>query len=446
MQKVGIIGAGISGLSIAWFLKEKYPELQIDIFEADCRGGKIQHEKFENCILEKGPLHIFSTNPLTQYLSAKLNLSGQLLNSGEGKYYIWKDNFYQKPSSGFLNPENRYMSFSSAGFQTFFGMKKKAKLWDGVSFFDFIKSLFGEVYAETQGSVYSRFLFHMEAEDVEAMMAMPWLAENFKSEADLKTVLKNYASKETEFWNTELGQVKNTPGFYSYTGGMDVLTNALIEDLKNKGVHFENVRISNFLQEKDKFILHARHQKFGPYDTLFNAVSSPDSAPIWKEFDKAISHTMSEVEYLPECIIYTSIDKKQFRESGSGFLAARKEKLSTHSSFFIKNLYPSHCGESDFLIRANFPGDVSLFKDDELISMYLQDLKKVFGQEIHPRWSKVFRMPSAVVKYSKENANRVRQIKKSIAAYKNIYHIGQDMHAPGVSSTLYKNYVLIKSI
>ena len=38
-----IIGAGISGLSLGWFLRQKYPIASIKVFEKNSRPGGFKH-------------------------------------------------------------------------------------------------------------------------------------------------------------------------------------------------------------------------------------------------------------------------------------------------------------------------------------------------------------------------------------------------------------------
>ena len=46
INKIAILGAGISGLSYGYYLKKYYPQIDFEIFEKDSRvGGVIDSEK-----------------------------------------------------------------------------------------------------------------------------------------------------------------------------------------------------------------------------------------------------------------------------------------------------------------------------------------------------------------------------------------------------------------
>lgn len=56
VKKVAILGAGISGLTAAWTLKKKYPDLDVTIFEKEKRpGGSIRTAMHQGSLFEWGP-------------------------------------------------------------------------------------------------------------------------------------------------------------------------------------------------------------------------------------------------------------------------------------------------------------------------------------------------------------------------------------------------------
>ena len=55
-KSIAIIGAGITGLSSAYFIKKQRPDIDVTIYEASNRtGGKIQTYRTEGYTIELGP-------------------------------------------------------------------------------------------------------------------------------------------------------------------------------------------------------------------------------------------------------------------------------------------------------------------------------------------------------------------------------------------------------
>ncbi len=93
-MKIAIIGAGIAGLSAAYFL-QKNSGLEIDIYEKDTDiGGLAGTFPFENTYLEKYYHHIFTHDGYCMDLIRELGLTGQV---------IWK-----KTKTGYFSGGIRY--------------------------------------------------------------------------------------------------------------------------------------------------------------------------------------------------------------------------------------------------------------------------------------------------------------------------------------------------
>lgn len=79
MPKVAIIGGGISGLALAYRLRQYLADVDIQILESDKNiGGKISSIHEQGFIYESGPNGFLDSNPSTLNLSKELGLSSQL--------------------------------------------------------------------------------------------------------------------------------------------------------------------------------------------------------------------------------------------------------------------------------------------------------------------------------------------------------------------------------
>ena len=79
MPRVAIIGGGISGLTLAFRLKQYLADVDIQILESEKSiGGKIASFRDQGFIYESGPNGFLDSNPSTLNLSKELGLSEQL--------------------------------------------------------------------------------------------------------------------------------------------------------------------------------------------------------------------------------------------------------------------------------------------------------------------------------------------------------------------------------
>jgi len=94
MNRIAIIGGGISGLAAAFTLQEQRragAQVEYVLFESSPRfGGVIATERVENFIVEAGPDSFLTEKPWAADLCRKLGLDNQLIESNDAqrKTYI----------------------------------------------------------------------------------------------------------------------------------------------------------------------------------------------------------------------------------------------------------------------------------------------------------------------------------------------------------------------
>ncbi len=103
-----IIGGGISGLSLAYFLLERNSTLDIIVLESEKRaGGKIWTDRVDGFLCESGVNGFLDNRPRTLELTAKLGLAPLRSNDTARKRYIFSDRKLH------LVPESPVSFFSS---------------------------------------------------------------------------------------------------------------------------------------------------------------------------------------------------------------------------------------------------------------------------------------------------------------------------------------------
>lgn len=93
MKKIAIVGGGITGLSLAWFLKKQKHDYEIFVFEKNSRVGGVIDTIDEDYFFEKGPrTFAISRSAALLELIHELELDEELIYSRKKqKRYIYKD-------------------------------------------------------------------------------------------------------------------------------------------------------------------------------------------------------------------------------------------------------------------------------------------------------------------------------------------------------------------
>src|SRR5919112_212235 len=84
MNRIVIIGGGISGLAAAHRILELNPATHVTVLEASARlGGTVQTEHRDGFLLERGPDSFISEKPQALALAKRLGLESQLIQTNE---------------------------------------------------------------------------------------------------------------------------------------------------------------------------------------------------------------------------------------------------------------------------------------------------------------------------------------------------------------------------
>ena len=89
MKKIAIIGGGISGLASAYFLRQKYPDAFIELYEASDRlGGWMQTKEVSGFSFELGP-RTFQRSRCPLLLDLSLSMGVEVDFAPSGTRYLW---------------------------------------------------------------------------------------------------------------------------------------------------------------------------------------------------------------------------------------------------------------------------------------------------------------------------------------------------------------------
>src|SRR5215467_14233086 len=84
MNRIVIIGGGISGLAAAHRVLELNPSLHVTIIEASNRiGGTIQTEHRDGFLIERGPDSFISEKPQALALAKRLGIESRIIQTNE---------------------------------------------------------------------------------------------------------------------------------------------------------------------------------------------------------------------------------------------------------------------------------------------------------------------------------------------------------------------------
>jgi protoporphyrinogen/coproporphyrinogen III oxidase len=448
MARIAVVGGGISGLTHAYYLKKKFPDTTVTVFEPANTGGNIATQKHEGALLEPGPDSYLDRTGLFNQLAQDLGLKNELLfeNKKSAKRYVLKDGYLvaaPKSPGGLITTS---LLFFPEKFKIFFAMRKKFSLWPTITLFDAARNLLGFSAAEYLASPMARGIFGSEAEDLEFSSVFPGLYRKITETAKLKTALKEYGEERKAIWQKALGNFQFERGIYSFKGGLSTLTTALTARLQEMGVEIVKDKIARIHREASgRVVLSSKAKPYEAFDNVVFTVGGEDLAYIWRDHDKELSRKLGELKHSPINVVYAAWNKKEFSPGGYGFLVPRKERAPILGTIFASNVFPGRVADDQFLTKTMISGDSDLFKDGELADLAEESLGRILKFKTKPLWSKVFRHNPGIPRYAPGYGEWKKEIQTLLEKHQGVHFAGWAFSGIGLADQVESAYLYADS-
>jgi oxygen-dependent protoporphyrinogen oxidase len=402
MKSVAIIGAGITGLTAAFYLKRK--GVPVTLYEAGGRvGGVIQSIRKDGFLAEFGPNTILETSPKIAQLVRDAGLESRRLNSdpkAEARFVVR----YGRPIE---------MPGSPLGFFTTKLFTAKAKL--AMLREPFIKPRRDGVEESIAQFVVRRFNQEFLDHAIDALVAGIYAGDPHKLSLPhafpkLKALEDNYGSmiKGQIFGardRKKSGEVaKDRAAKFSFDEGLQVLPDALAESLGNSLKL--NLPVTKLTQIND-----AWHVTTASSEAEFDAVIYCGPAHKLPELkieaqSPANFSAFSEIYYPPVASVVLGFRREDVEHpcSGFGMLIPKIEGFKILGTIFSSALFPNrapagHLNLTSYVGGARYPKLASL-PPDELVKLVCDDLRSLLGVKGDPVFQNVALYPKAIPQYN----------------------------------------------
>jgi len=418
-MRVCVLGAGVSGLSVAFYLKEK--GANVTLLEKDAEpGGKMKTVYEKGYIVEAGPNGFLDGKPYTLNLVKALGIEDRLYRSSDRarKRFIYTNGRLVRL------PENPIAFLSS------YLLSWKGKI-----------RLLGELFVppkkddsdETLGDFARRRL----GEEALEKLLDPMIAGIFAGDPDrmsLKAAFPAIYNLERQYGGLIRGLIakmkeakksgKSSSGpagpggvLTSFIGGTKDLIDALSKELKENlhtGVSVERVEKSGkgwLVKWRE-----GNRELSEEFDHLVVSTPAFAAAEILKEVDGELSKLLSEIEYSPISVVALGFQKKGLGHDldGFGFLVPRSEGRKILGALWDSSVFPNRAPEGKALIRVMIGGarqpDLALLPEEELTEIALKELRRIMKIRHYPEMVKVFRHEKGIPHYTLGHSERVDRI------------------------------------
>jgi protoporphyrinogen/coproporphyrinogen III oxidase len=448
-MKLIIIGGGISGLSLAYFLLEKKPSLDITIIEAERKaGGKIWTDRTGGFLCEGGVNGFLDNRPKTLELASKLTLSPLRSNDNSRKRYIFSD--------GKLNllpdsPPAFFMSnlLSLPGRLRIVGEMFVPK-WKGgdETLAHFARRRLGKEAFEKLIDPMASGIF---AGDPEKMSLKSCFPKVYNLEQTHGGLIKGMLRLQKEAKKTGK-KVGAGPGgvLTSFYDGMGAFINAhtafLGERLKT-GIKAQAIdKIGN------AYIVHLSDGTSLEANSVVCASPAFATAEMLKGLDKDLSSTLNEIYYPSVSVVCFGYRREKLGRSpdGFGFLVPFREGRKILGTLWDSSVFPNRAPEGHVLLRTMLGGarrsELAESGDEKLMDLVRGELKDIMEINAAPDFAKVYTHPKGIPQYFLGHESKLRVIDDIVNRFKGLYLTGNAYRGIGVNDCIENSAKLAERI
>ena len=458
-KKVAIIGAGITGLASAYFIKNEDPSIEVTIFEAFNRpGGKIQTYRKDGYTIELGPESYLVRKKIMTDVAKDIGLENDLITSTTGQSYIFaKNKLYPIPGGSIMGIPTDIKPFITtrlispigklrAGLDLF---KKPIEMNGDISVGDFFRQRLGDEVLENLIEPLMGGIYGTDIDQLSLMSTFPSFKEKEEKFGSLIKGMKH--EKEQHIKKRQLYPGAPKGQFKQFRHGLSSFIEALEIDVQKKGVSIcYNTPVDDIVvSQKDyEIILEDNKEKF---DGVL--VTTPHQVFMkWFSHDPAFDY-FNKMDSTTVATVVMAFNERNIKNTydGTGFVIAKTSQTDITACTWTSKKWPFTTPEGKVLIRAYIgkPGDtvVDNHTDDEIVSIVRKDLSQMMTITGDPDFTIVNRLPKSMPQYHVGHINRIKAIHHHIeTTYPRLRVTGAPFEAVGLPDCIQQGKNAIEEI
>ncbi len=418
-KQVVVIGAGISGLTTAYWLKQK--GIEVRILEKDSEvGGTMKTINENGWLVESGPNSALETTPLFNQLFSDLGILDERIyaNEASNKRYILRENIlHPLPMSPLAFLKSKLWSVKGKLRllkEPFIGRAAKEE-----SIAEFVERRLGREFLDYAINPFVAGVYAGNPEDLSVRSAFPKLyALEEKYGGLIKGMIKGRKERKMRAEKS-----KDSAKLFSFKDGMQTFPRSLSKKLGDNV--FLNSTVLNIIPTKvgQKRIYVTSFQQYGENkniesDAVVLATPSYVASKIIEPIDPEVSKVLNSIYYPPVAEIVLGYVKENINRvlDGFGYLIPEKEKRKILGTIWSSTIFPNRAPQGYELFTTFVGGsrnpDLLENSDEKLLDITNSEVKNLIGISGDPVFKKIIRWEKAIPQYKLGYYKTIASIEK----------------------------------
>ncbi len=387
---IGIVGAGISGLSLAYELqKQNKPYVLLEASQQP--GGYIQSKRVGAYLIELGPNSLLVGDELMDWLqefdqSSELQAAQDISKSR----FIYRDGKYRALPSGPLSLiSNTFFSLSTK-WAIFREFRKKPEIHEEESLSHFFSRRFTR---EMVDYALTPFVTGIYAGDPEQLLIKQTFPRIWEYEQEYGSILKGFIK------NKGGGRKKS----FTFREGLATLPQMIARKIQNLRYAWP---VENIEKQEGGYVLHSGADSVQVSQVVL-ACSTSASAKLLQALAPDWSLDLQKVNYAPMVAVHSAYARSAVKHPLNGFggLHPKVENLYTAGSIWSSSTFTGRCPQDEVLLTTFVGGMLNQEKasqpEEKIREEVHKELAQLYGISEKPRFQHFFPWEKAIPQYDR---------------------------------------------
>jgi oxygen-dependent protoporphyrinogen oxidase len=441
MPRIVVVGAGISGLALAYRIEQALPTADVIVLEERARtGGTINTICRDGFVVEAGPNGFPDNNTATLDLARSLGLEGRLVSAsesaGKNRYLLLDGRLRLLPNSfgSFLTSD--ILSLAAKGqllLERFRPRRRKAR---DESIDAFARRRVGKEIADSFVDAFVTGILAGDPRLISVQAAFPRLAgweRDFGSiTAGMKHAARECRRKAVEQNSLRSsGEPRRTGTMWSFQGGLNNLVEALTTHLRQPPI--TGIAVRRVLPEGGTWRVEADGRDCWAADAVVLTCPAYRQATLLADLDRELAEQLDGIAYNRVAVVALGYRREQVVHDldGFGYLSGQRTGRDVLGVQWCSSIFPGRAPEGMVLLRAMCGGwnrrEIVDWPEDRLVRAVRDELAQTVGVRTPPVFHHVVRWDRAIPQYFLGHLERIEWIEKRVAALPGLF-VGGNAH------------------
>jgi oxygen-dependent protoporphyrinogen oxidase len=459
MPKVVIVGAGISGLALAYRLTQLLPSVDVTVLEERNRpGGTIWTERAQGFQVEFGANGFRDTKPSTIELCRDLGLDEQLIPASEisarNRFLFLDGKLRRLGILSFLRSD--VLSWRGKAAMLAEPLRRRKRGSHEESIHDFASRRFGREVAEVLIDAVVTGIYAGDPALLSVRASFPRLVA-FEEESG--SVIRGYlreAIRRRAGRAHENRPRRRSASMWSFREGMGLLIEKLAASLPTPPLLGVGVR--RLFENPDRpdrsprWTVQGEGSDRWSADAVVLTCPAHRQAEILAELDSQLAKTVGDIPYNRVAVVAFGFNETDVPMplDGFGFITPERTRRDLLGVQWCSSIFPGCAPPGKVLLRAMCGGwnrpEIVSWDDDRLLSAVRAELQAAMNIRAAPVFHSIIRWDKAIPQYTLGHFERVSRIRERLASHPGLFLGGNGYHGVAVNDCTEQAQVLAQNV